>query len=55
MPLQIFWLSVKLSTGIKGFKTSVLKPFLWAYLLTRGLFVCKEVRVYFFQLIGGCN
>jgi hypothetical protein len=28
MPLQNFWFNVSLNTDIKGFKTSVLRPFL---------------------------
>ena len=31
MPLQNLWFSFVLSADIKGFKTSVLRPFLWAY------------------------
>jgi hypothetical protein len=38
MPLQNLWFSVKLNTDIKGFKTSVLRPFLWAFLQHRKSF-----------------
>jgi hypothetical protein len=38
MPLQNYWFSVRLNSDIKGFKTSVLRPFLWAFIHYRKSF-----------------